>query len=466
MPLLTSSLLIAVGSVMVLCGLVVLLTVLTRDRRAKPTLIMRGREWRLRAGALLSVLAGGVCLGFPFVYVPAVPPHDPPIMADRPGGHDPGRRDSAEDDAAHPLLYDTGDVTGTSVAADPPGPRAPAAPQDAPAPDPVDLTGAWTITNTIVETSYPPYRDLRLGFRLVIRQEGLFFTGAGEKYLENGRPIPAAARRPLRIQGRVTEGSGVEAAFEEDGHARRTEGRFRLTPQDRQRLRGTFVSTAADARGASHWRRTSADPGDPPREQASQARRVSPPPDPVTPPVISMQAPAPDQPVSAAQLQVRGTATSAPGVVRLDVHVNGVRQFRRLTSGESTVDFAAPVALHPGPNAIVVTAVDRHQRAARQRVTVTRRDEPSPALPDAEGPAAALGTRVVRPREGGAAEPRAPRLALGMSQSEVRALLGAPAGVEEGARFVFWQYGTDEHEQEVVFEQNTGRVLGWVGFPL
>ena len=152
--------------------------------------------------------------------------------------------------------------------------------------------------------------------------------------------------------------------------------------------------------------------------------------------------------------------------MRLEVHVNGVRQFQRLTSGETTVDFSEPVALHPGPNAIMVTAIDRHQRSARQRVTVTRLDEPSPSLPNAEGPAATPGTRVARRSEGRAAEHRSPRLALGMSQSEVRALLGAPAGVEEGAGFVFWQYGTDEHEQEVVFEQNTGRVLGWVGFPL
>jgi len=150
-------------------------------------------------------------------------------------------------------------------------------------------------------------------------------------------------------------------------------------------------------------------------------------------------------------------------VVRLDVHVNGVRQIRRLTSGEPTVDFAEPVALRPGPNAIVVTAVDRQQRATRQQVTVTRRDEPSPAPPDAGGPAAALGTYVVRPREGGAAEPRSPTLTLGMSQPEVRALLGAPAGIEEGGGFIFWRYGAEE--QEVVFEQGTGRVLGWVGFP-
>jgi hypothetical protein len=458
---------IGVGSVMALCGLIVLLTDLTRHRRAKPTLIVWGREWRLCPGAILSVLAGVVCLGFPFVYVPAVPPHQPAVVADRPGGHDPDRHVSTDDDEARPILHDPGGiVTGTSVAADPPLPRAPAAPQDSPAPDSVNLTGTWTITNTVVETSYPPYRDLRLGFRLVIRQEGPLFTGAGEKYLENGRTIPAAARRPIRIQGRVMEGSVVEATFEEAGHARLTEGRFRLTPQDRQHLRGTFVSTAANARGASYWRRTSADPGVPPREQASQAGRVSPPPEPSASPVIAMHAPAPGQQVSTAQLQVRGTATGAPGLVRLEVHVNGVRQFQRLTSGETTVDFSEPVALHHGPNAIVVTAVDRHQHSARQRVTVTRLDEPSPSLPNAEGPAATPGTRVGRPSEGSAAEHRSPRLALGMSQSEVRALLGAPAGVEEGAGFVFWQYGTDEHEQEVVFEQNTGRVLGWVGFPL
>jgi hypothetical protein len=79
-----------------------------------------------------------------------------------------------------------------------PGSPDPAPPPDAPAPAATPLAGDWVVTNTVVETSYPPYRDLRLGFRVRLRQEGARVTGRGEKYLENGRPIPAAARRAGR----------------------------------------------------------------------------------------------------------------------------------------------------------------------------------------------------------------------------------------------------------------------------
>jgi hypothetical protein len=64
--------------VMVLCGLLALQTVLTRDRRAKPTLIMRGRAWSLRAAALLSVLAGWGVPGVPVRLRPGRPPSRAP----------------------------------------------------------------------------------------------------------------------------------------------------------------------------------------------------------------------------------------------------------------------------------------------------------------------------------------------------------------------------------------------------
>lgn len=152
------------------------------------------------------------------------------------------------------------------VEADPPGLPQAGPPEESPRDGPVNLTGEWRITNTVVETSYPPYRQLRLGFRLAVRHEGAAFTAAGEKYLENGRPIPVAARSPIRLQGRVRDGSVIEATFQEDGRARRVGGHFRLTLQDRGRLTGTFASTAANARGASHWVRAPAPQGAPRRE--------------------------------------------------------------------------------------------------------------------------------------------------------------------------------------------------------
>jgi hypothetical protein len=139
---------------------------------------------------------------------------------------------------------------------------------------PVNLTGEWLVTNTVVETSHPPYRNLRLEFRVVVRQDGVAFTGTGEKARENGRPIPVSARSPLRLQGRVVDGSVIEATFQEDGRSRHTQGEFRLTLRDGYHLTGTFTSTAADARGASTWSRATAQPGGPPPDQGTPPPRA------------------------------------------------------------------------------------------------------------------------------------------------------------------------------------------------
>jgi hypothetical protein len=115
------------------------------------------------------------------------------------------------------------------------------------------MAGEWTVINTVEETTYPAYKQLRLHFHLVIRQHGDTFEAAGEKYQENGQTIPPAARRPITIQGTLTADAGIEATFQEIGHSRPTQGHFRLTSRTRDHLTGTFSSTAAGARGTSQW---------------------------------------------------------------------------------------------------------------------------------------------------------------------------------------------------------------------
>jgi hypothetical protein len=140
--------------------------------------------------------------------------------------------------------------------------------------------------------------------------------------------------------------------------------------------------------------------------------------------------------------------------VRVDIQVNGERRVQRAVHGEVSVDFAEPIALRQGPNDIVVTAVDQQHRASRHRVTVTRVQERHQPFAPADEPreAIAAGRRTARSSE--------PSLHLGMSQSEVRALLGEPVSIEDTAEFVFWNYGPEAY---VVFEQGAGHVHGWVG---
>jgi hypothetical protein len=458
MPPLVCYLVIGFGSVVTVFGLVLLLMVLTKPPRAQQRLILGGQAWSLRPAAILIVLAGGLCMGWPFVYGPAAPPNVPSAPADSRGSHGHDRQVSPDHVQERPVDDDRGAaMPGGTGEMDPPGRRQQGLAQEFSPASSVNLTGEWMITNTVVETSYPPYRDLRLGFRLVVHHDGVAFTGTGEKYLENGHQIPVTARRPIRLHGRVVEGSVIEATFQEEGRARRTQGRFRLTIQERQHLTGTFVSTAANSRGTSQWLRATAHPrGSAPRREAPrQEGHVSPsPPDQGPPPRIALDTPVQGQQVTTAQIQVRGTATGAPGVVRVDVHVNGARRVQRTAPGAATVDFAEPIALRPGPNDIVVTAVDSQYRAARQHVTVThveaRPQPPTPADPPrAPVPASHNTTREHRPR-----------LQVGMSPTEVRDLLGEPVRVEDTPTFVFWYYGTEAY---VVFEQGTGRAYGWVG---
>jgi hypothetical protein len=286
MPPLVFLLVIGVGSVVTVVGLVVLLAALTTPPRAQPRLRLWGRAWRLRPAAVLALLAGGLCLGGALVYGPGGLPYAPSAPADRRGshGHDPQvsqdhAQDRPGDDWAAVLPGGAGEMV-------PPGRHQPQPFQALAPASPVNLTGEWTIMNTVVETSYPLYRDLRLEFRVMVHQDGVAFTGTGEKSLENGRPIPVTARSPIRLQGRVVDGSVIEATFQEDGRSRRTQGQFRLTLQDRHHLTGTFASTAAAARGASQWRRAAAQQGGPApgREAARQDGPEGPPPDQGAPP--------------------------------------------------------------------------------------------------------------------------------------------------------------------------------------
>lgn len=114
-----------------------------------------------------------------------------------------------------------------------------------------DLSGNWTVVNTVEQTSYQPFRNMKVGFNLAIDQSGTEFTGRGEKVSENGRNLPQTSRTPIELKGTI-DGDRVEATFSESGAARKTSGRF-VWRVDKANggLTGTFVSSAARVRGKS-----------------------------------------------------------------------------------------------------------------------------------------------------------------------------------------------------------------------
>ena len=113
-----------------------------------------------------------------------------------------------------------------------------------------NLSGEWSMVNTIEKTSFPAYANLRLGYHLVIKQTGSDFTGEGEKVTENGRQMADYERTPIRVNGSVT-GNYVSATFVEEGLRRTTSGRFEWSLTTDDQLSGTFASTAAKSSGTS-----------------------------------------------------------------------------------------------------------------------------------------------------------------------------------------------------------------------
>jgi hypothetical protein len=114
-----------------------------------------------------------------------------------------------------------------------------------------DLSGNWSVVNTVEQTSYQAYKNMQVGFNVSINQSGKAFTGTGQKISENGRSLPADSRTPIVVRGRI-DGDKVEATFSESGAARKTNGRF-VWKIDRRNggLNGRFVSNAARSSGKS-----------------------------------------------------------------------------------------------------------------------------------------------------------------------------------------------------------------------
>lgn len=134
--------------------------------------------------------------------------------------------------------------------------RSSASPRTSPSVEPSpaevqNLAGEWSMVNTIENTSYPRYLNLRLGYRLLISQSGSQFTGEGTKVSENGQDMNVAEQTPIHITGSIDQ-DAIRASFVEEGLRRSTTGRFVWTlAQNGNQLRGTFVSAAAKSSGSS-----------------------------------------------------------------------------------------------------------------------------------------------------------------------------------------------------------------------
>ena len=132
-----------------------------------------------------------------------------------------------------------------------PASRAESANRDA---APIDLTGIWTLTNRVDSTSYPAFKNLRLGYEVQLQQRGQRVWGTGHKLSENGRTVPQSQRTPIVFEG-VLDARTVTLQFSETGTRRQSAGQLTLNVAADGSLHGSFSSDAARSRGQSQARR-------------------------------------------------------------------------------------------------------------------------------------------------------------------------------------------------------------------
>jgi len=210
---------------------------------------------------------------------------DAPVAASQSGSKTPTPRDevaraSTEADVTPPAPAPPSTVRPAPPASVPPPPPTLPAPAATPAPsasastrsDPASeprpdepalpgppasigsLTGAWTLTTRIEVSDVEAFKNMNLGYRLQLQQEGDRITGRGTKWMENGKVIPERSRTPIQIEG-LRYGDRLELQFTEHGARRVSGGMFVMDVAPDGTLRGQFESNAANSSGTSLARR-------------------------------------------------------------------------------------------------------------------------------------------------------------------------------------------------------------------
>lgn len=122
----------------------------------------------------------------------------------------------------------------------------------------INLTGEWVTTIKIEKTSYKPFENLTVEYKIHLIQKGYELSGSGEKikdikpdgtqtvFLRENRVI-------LEVDGyferKYFARNKIYLNINEEGRKRETRATYFLKFQNHNDLQGTFISTAADASG-------------------------------------------------------------------------------------------------------------------------------------------------------------------------------------------------------------------------
>jgi hypothetical protein len=103
--------------------------------------------------------------------------------------------------------------------------------------------------------------------------------------------------------------------------------------------------------------------------------------------------------------------------------------------------------------------ITQDRQITREPGTSQSKDAEKPEGQTRQLPAATQGASS----RGENAPPGRKQLSLGMTQDDVRRVLGDPISIEPVGSYVFWHYSPMSNQQYVIFEKMSGQVSGWQG---
>jgi len=121
-----------------------------------------------------------------------------------------------------------------------------------------NLTGEWKTAIKIEKTSYIPFKDLTIEYKIHLIQKGYELNGSGEKIKDikpDGKETVFLRENRINIsidgyfERKYIGKSIIYLNINEEGRNRKTRATYILTIKDKNYLVGTFISTAADASG-------------------------------------------------------------------------------------------------------------------------------------------------------------------------------------------------------------------------
>jgi hypothetical protein len=127
------------------------------------------------------------------------------------------------------------------------------------------LSGLWAFEIQVENTSYKPFKNLKVTYKVTLAQSGLSFSGTGEKYseqlggVEKLTEISGKNRTPISIEGSINKNflskDEVFLTISEEGTARKSSTFQRLIVNSEGQMAGMFESTIAENSGTARWRR-------------------------------------------------------------------------------------------------------------------------------------------------------------------------------------------------------------------